>query len=83
MLDFLPGGKTIGLGLFLVAYVVVQYLNKEPLEQEILYGVLGAMGITLRMGVARAEAASKEATNGGGTTVNGNGIPVTPKRDSE
>ncbi len=50
---FLAGKKTYVIGWATLAYIVIQYfINKQPVDQEILLGALAAMGITLRSGVA-------------------------------
>lgn len=51
------GSKTYAAGLALLTYLVSSTLMGLPVEQEVVYGLLGAMGLALRHGVAKAEKA--------------------------
>lgn len=55
------GSKTYAAGAALIAYVVTSALTGQPIEQEIVYGLLAAMGLALRHGVAKAEKAGAGA----------------------
>ena len=47
----LKGNRTIALGVALICYVVISAFNKTEVDQNIVTGLLGAMGITLRLGM--------------------------------
>jgi len=51
----LNGSKTYGIALALIAYIAIQYFTGQPVEQEIIYGAMAAMGITIRHGIAKGE----------------------------
>lgn len=53
--DWLKGKKTYILGALLVVYVVSASLGGWEPDDTIVYGLVGAMGITLRSGVKKAE----------------------------
>jgi len=47
------GKKTYALGAALISYIVVAKLSPDvpPLDMDLIAAALGAMGITIRMGV--------------------------------
>ncbi len=57
MSRFFPGRKTFALGLALIAYVIASKLSPDipPLDTDTLGAWLGAIGITLRMGMSGRE----------------------------
>ncbi len=62
ILRLVSGRKTYSIGVALIAYLVVQFLNKEPADMTIITGLLSGQAMALRAGVKKAESAS--AANG-------------------
>lgn len=52
---WLEGKKTYLLGAVLLAYVAIETLAGREPDDAIVYGLVGAMGITLRSGVEKAK----------------------------
>jgi len=51
--ELLDGRKTYIAGGVLIAYIVTQAINKQPLDEKIVWGLMGALGVFLRAGVAK------------------------------
>ena len=52
IVNLFSGRSTYALGFALLAYVIIMAIRKEPVCDEIVYGALAGMGITLRRGVS-------------------------------
>lgn len=56
---WLDGKKTYILGGILILYVAVESLSGREPDEAVVYGLIGAMGITLRAGVKGSTGAGK------------------------
>ncbi len=51
MMSLINGKKTYGVGIALLAYLAVQIVTKQEVDQNIVTGLLAAMGLTIRHGI--------------------------------
>jgi len=57
-MEWLKGKKTYAVGVALLCYIAVQYLTEQPVATEWIYAAFGAMGLTIRHGVANGKGPS-------------------------
>ena len=50
LLQAISGGKTYGLAAALLVYIVVQVVNQQPVDDAVVYALLGGGLVTLRSG---------------------------------
>lgn len=50
----LNGSKTYALGIGLIAYLAIQAITGQTVDDNIVTGILAGMGLTLRHGIAKA-----------------------------
>ena len=53
-LSAISGKKTYMIGISLIVYLIVQMINGEPPNQEVVFGLLAGMGMTIRAGVTKS-----------------------------
>ena len=50
-MNFLSGKKTYGVGVALIAYVLIQHFTGQPIDEPIVAAMLAGMGLTIRHGI--------------------------------